>query len=320
MYIQLISALFLGVIAGLSTCSALLGGVVLSVSKHYPGPKIQAGLLFNFGRLVSFSLLGFLLGLLGNSFSLSPVLGAVVTLVVAIAMLLLGLQMAGVRAFRRWQPPTIKSLANFVSNENNHGKQIAALSLGFLSLLLPCGFTLAAEGLALASKSPIAGMLILLTFAIGTALVLLGISLASKSLASRPILNKVAGGLIAFFSLIIAIQSLGVLGLPLPEVSFGSQNTTVPSEVAKDQQVVKMRVESFGYSPNNFTIKVGVPVRWEITSDGTPTCANYLVVPSLNINKIIQSGVNIIEFTPRSPGQIRFSCSMGMYRGVFNVI
>lgn len=84
-------------------------------------------------------------------------------------------------------------------------------------------------------------------------------------------------------------------------------------------QVVEM-IQANGYKPNRLTIKKGVPVKWVITSTNPYNCSTYLVVPALRLSKALEAGENIIEFTPASTGRIKFTCSMGMYTGYFNVI
>ncbi len=81
-----------------------------------------------------------------------------------------------------------------------------------------------------------------------------------------------------------------------------------------------MNVNSTGYSPNNFTVKKNIPVRWNINGDNVFGCQGYLVMPKLGIQKVLTKGQNVIEFTPTEEGVINFSCAMGMYRGVFNVV
>jgi plastocyanin domain-containing protein len=81
-----------------------------------------------------------------------------------------------------------------------------------------------------------------------------------------------------------------------------------------------MNVTGRGYSPNAFTVRQGIPVKWVITSDGSYSCANYLVSPKLGVRQALQSGENVITFTPTEAGRIPFSCSMGMYRGAFTVV
>ncbi|PJA87185.1 MAG: heavy metal transport/detoxification protein, partial [Candidatus Moranbacteria bacterium CG_4_9_14_3_um_filter_42_9] len=81
-----------------------------------------------------------------------------------------------------------------------------------------------------------------------------------------------------------------------------------------------MKELSGGYSPNKFTIKKDIPVRWVIDATAPYSCASSLMIPKLNIQKNLKSGENIIEFTPKETGRLVFSCSMGMYTGVFNVV
>jgi plastocyanin domain-containing protein len=44
------------------------------------------------------------------------------------------------------------------------------------------------------------------------------------------------------------------------------------------------------------------------------------MISSLGIRKSLQAGENTIEFTPTTAGSLPFSCAMGMYTGVFNVV
>ncbi|KKQ40096.1 MAG: Heavy metal transport/detoxification protein [Candidatus Moranbacteria bacterium GW2011_GWC2_37_73] len=81
-----------------------------------------------------------------------------------------------------------------------------------------------------------------------------------------------------------------------------------------------MKEIASGYSPNKFTIKKGVPVKWVIDAQAPYSCASSLVVSSLKIQKTLKAGENVIEFTPKETGKIPFSCSMGMYTGAFTVV
>jgi len=85
-------------------------------------------------------------------------------------------------------------------------------------------------------------------------------------------------------------------------------------------QVVRMTQTSSGYSPNSFTIKKGIPVKWIVTSEDAFSCAASIVSPKLGIRTNLSAGENVIEFTPTEVGNVRFTCSMGMYSGSFNVV
>ena len=82
-----------------------------------------------------------------------------------------------------------------------------------------------------------------------------------------------------------------------------------------------MKVEPQGYVPNIIPIKAGIPVRWTVDGTDARGCNGVIVIPSFGISKVLAQGPNVIEFTaPANPGKLLFSCSMGMYRGYFNVI
>ena len=86
-----------GLVAGFSTCAALVGGIVLSMAKQwgelYKGNKLAPHLLFNAGRMVSFGLLGGVLGAIGGQIQLSFGFTSFLVMVVSAIMIILGLQM-----------------------------------------------------------------------------------------------------------------------------------------------------------------------------------------------------------------------------------
>jgi plastocyanin domain-containing protein len=85
-------------------------------------------------------------------------------------------------------------------------------------------------------------------------------------------------------------------------------------------QVVNMTQTASGYSPNKFTVKKGVPVKWVIDSQNAFTCAASIRMPAYNIAQFLQAGSNVITFTPTATGPVRFTCGMGMYSGTFTVV
>ena len=153
-------------------------------------------------------------------------------------------------------------------------------------------------------------------FALGTAPGLLGI-------AGLSTLFKGNRARIFFMVSGIAVILFGIFNLSNAKLllSKGNLNTNIPTvTTSNDVQEIRMTQSARGYSPNNFTIKKGTKVRWIIHSTSPYTCASSLIVPKYNIERDLTSGENIIEFTPTQSGTIPFSCSMGMYRGSFQVV
>ena len=80
-----------------------------------------------------------------------------------------------------------------------------------------------------------------------------------------------------------------------------------------------MTADGAGYTPNGLYIQKNMPVKWIIDGKALNSCNGQIIVPSLNIQKTLKPGENIIEFTPKDK-DINFSCGMGMIRGVFKVV
>ena len=327
-----------GITAGISTCMALVGGLILGISARHSEKHPQASaaqkfrphLFFNAGRIAIYALLGGLLGLIGSSFQLSGVILGILTIAVGIVMLSLGLKLIGI--FPRLENGGItlpKSISNALGIKN-HTKEYShknSFIMGGLTFFLPCGFTQAMQLYAVGSGSFTQGALIMGIFALGTAPGLLGVGgLASvvRGIFARRFF-KFAGILVIFLAMFNIANGYNLTGLQI--LTNNKQQTTNNKQVSDPNvtmengvQVVRMKEIASGYSPNKFTIKKGVPVKWVIDAQAPYSCASSLVVSSLKIQKTLKAGENVIEFTPKETGKIPFSCSMGMYTGAFTVV
>ncbi|MCX6779427.1 MAG: sulfite exporter TauE/SafE family protein [Candidatus Magasanikbacteria bacterium] len=330
-----------GIIAGLSTCAALVGGLVLSMSKQWTElyaptsnlkTKMQPHLMFNVGRLLAYGLGGGLLGLVGEKLKFSSSSSSFLAVLVALLMLVLGLQMLGVRYFQKWQIRMPRFITRHVADEKKFsGKQMPFI-LGALTFFLPCGFTITSQGAALLAGSFWQGSLIMLFFALGTSPILLLIGLSSVKYAARPNMAgkflKTAGFLVVFFALFNLNAQFNVLGWPSVTDWFKSSSST--QQVVEDGlpplingvQVLKMEASSLGYTPDHLKVRVGVPVRWEVTDTGTSGCTNAIIARGLFAGQIdlINGQISVKEFTPTKIGRYKFSCWMGMVNGIIDVV
>lgn len=215
-----------GLLAGLSSCAALVGGIVLSMSKQWQEiyanetsgyKKFQPHAMFNIGRLLSYVILGGVLGLLGSRLQISFEFTALLVILISLLMIALALQMLGVKGFRKFQFAMPKFITRGIANENNFRGKYMPLIMGALTFFLPCGLTITAQTIALLSGSVIQGALIMGFFALGTAPVLLAIGLSSVTFSARPhwsaTFSKVAGFLVLFFALYNMYNQVNVLGL-----------------------------------------------------------------------------------------------------------
>ncbi len=337
---SLAAFLGLGLLAGVSSCAALVGGMVLSMSKQWQElyadeqttyRKIEPHLLFNAGRLVSYAILGAVLGIIGSRLQISFQFTSFLVIAISFLMVALGLQMLGVKAFRKFQFTLPKFATRYIVNEKNFQGKYMPFIMGALTFFLPCGFTITAQGLALLSGSVVQGSLIMLAFALGTAPMLLLIGLSSVKFLAKPHLaerfSKVAGFLVLFFALFNIHSQINVLGFTGISLNLGQSQTVGASakglpQIINGKQVVKMEASASGYNPNYIRVKVGVPVRWEITDTGTSGCTNAVISKSLFDGPITLTPgqVSIKEFTPDKPGKYRFSCWMGMVNGTIEVV
>ncbi len=203
---------------------------------------------------------------------------------------------------------------------------VAPFFVGAVTFVLPCGFTQTAQALALASGSAWRGSLMMTAFALGTLPVLLGLTAFGSAAAFKHrVLRLLTGAVLALFAFGQLDGGLTVLGSPLTlgglaDRMFNATAQAVAVPADAKEQVVKMTVAYGAFSPNRFTLRRGIPVRWEVNGVDVYGCASSIVVPKMRIWKALSKGLNVIEFTPTQDGVIPFSCSMGMIRGSFNVI
>ncbi len=331
------TALLVGLTAGVSTCMALVGGLVAGLmgkyqSSHPDAPwrqKLKPLLTFLLGRLVGFAFLGGLMGTLGSVVSISMTSTAILTVVVAVVMLFLGLQLLGI--FPRLSqmslslPTGLARSLKLPGRAKNQYDTISTLVLGVLTFFVPCGFTQAMQLVALGSGSFMTGASIMFLFALGTAPGLLGIgSVAGLIRLKKNNLLFVTVGLIliafAIFNLKVGLNTLG-LRIPSTDTTASINTTGFRPEIIAGQQIIRMTQELDGYSPDTLVISRKWPVKWIVTSVNPYSCASSLAVPDLGVSRFLKQGENIIEFTPPASGdKIDFSCSMGMYSGQILIV
>jgi len=328
-----------GLIAGISSCAALVGGLVLSFSetwnKESGKNKTKPHLLFNAGRLISFSLLGAVLGFVGEKFIISSSFISVLVLFVSAVMLILAFQMLGIEAFNRFRVALPKSLSGQTA-EKEKGEG-APFAIGFMTFLLPCGFTIVAEGAAILSGSPARGAVIMLLFALGTMFPLLAIGFSSTRLLNDRKLSekflKVAGLLIIFFVIYNIDFQFGITRsisenfaspASISQTEQGNNPKAEPDSSKKDSQVIKTVYKtSSDIQPNTFEVKKGQSVRFEVeVKDNGSGCMSTIMVPGLWDKPLsLKAGKTLVmEFTPEKAGSYKITCAMGVPRGTINVI
>ena len=326
--------ILIGLTAGFSTCMALVGGLVLGLSSRHNElhpeattlEKFRPHLFFNLGRVLGYAFLGGILGLLGSAFQLSTFSLGILTIAVGLVMLIMGLQLIEIFPWANKLKLTLPKGISRALGIGGHQKEYShksSIVLGASTFFLPCGFTQAMQVIAISTGSFLYGGVVMGLFALGTVPGLLslgGITSTVRGAFARKFF-KFAGLVVLLFALFNISNGLGLTGVNLAygqtkNININDPNVTLENGV----QVVRMKELANGYSPNSFTIKQGVPVKWIIDAQAPYSCASSLIMQKYNIRKNLVKGKNIIEFTPKEIGRIPFSCSMGMYTGAFNVV
>lgn len=315
-------------------CIAMCGGINLSqsisnrqsiscqnesASDNKIFSKFRPGILYNSGRVVSYTIIGGLVGALGSVFSISGAGKGLVAIVAGIFMVIMGLNMLNIFPSLRRLNPRMPKIFAVKINEQKKGNR--PFYVGILNGLMPCGPLQAMQLYALSTGDPIKGAFAMLAFSLGTVPMMFGLGALSSILT-----KKFTGRMMTASAVLVVILgvfmfnngiSLSGYQLTIPSIGFSksdAQESEVAAEMIEGIQVVTTRLTTSGYEPIN--IKAGVPVRWTIKAEVSDItgCNNTIVIPAYNIQKTLEPGENIIEFIPTESGTVPYSCWMGMIR------
>jgi hypothetical protein len=167
-------------------------------------------------------------------------------------------------------------------------------------------------------------------FGLGTLPVLLGFGVLTSILSSKFTMKivKYSGVVVILLGLVMVNRGVALTGLgydlnTIAVSAKGTGNETAglnqPTITENGYQVIYMNVTAYGWQPDTFTLKKGVPVKWVIDGQKLTSCNNAIQVPKLGLKFNIKPGIQTIEFTPTESGVIPWSCWMGMIPGTFIV-
>ena len=313
-------------------CVGMCGGIMLSQSIGKESKNkfeaIKPALLYNAGRVVAYTILGGVIGAIGSVFALSLTAKAGLQLFAGVFMIIMGFNIAGLKAFRKFQ---IK-LPNVACTAMS--KPRAPFFVGLLNGLMPCGPLQTMQIFALGTGSAAAGALSMFMFSIGTVPLMLTFG-ALSGLLSKGYTKKIlkfSGVLIIMLGLIMSNRGLALAGMNMSPMAimsnvgaFGDANASssssdgIKATIKDGVQVLNMTANIYGYTPKTLYVQKGIPLKWVINGEEITGCNNTIVVPDLEIQQKLQSGNNLIEFMPGSE-DLNFSCWMGMKRGVIKVV
>lgn len=330
---QYFLAFITGLTSGGISCLTVQGGLLASAINENSdeidrkSSKYKDTFYFLFSKIIAYSILGAILGGLGQVLTLTSNVQGILQIMIGIFMIATVGRLLNIHPIFRYtviQPPTF--IYRFLKKESKSKSILTPILLGFLTVLIPCGVTQAMLVLAMGSGSPITGALIMTAFTIGTSPIFFAVGLTITNIFKNNILSKVASLAI----LIIGISSINngqvLRGSPhtfqnYSQVLFDQNNQNSDLKIVNGYQEIEIIATNSGYKASTATIKSGIPVRLKINSKNVQSCARSFVIPSLGISKLLPvNGVETIEFIPEKEGLLSFSCGMGMYTGSFTII
>jgi len=326
-------SIFLLFIAGILTgfhCVSMCGAFVVSYTTKnaLKGHKnFKQHLVYGGSKVISYAIIGGIMGLIGGVVAFSVGLRGGIAIFAGLFMIVYALSMMGIKFFRKFQfNPKFLTRLTSKASQNAKGPYKGPFITGLLSgLFIACGPLQAMYLYAAGTGSFVIGLTSLTAFGLGTLPVMLGFGSLATVIShntTKKIL-KISAIIVLVLGLIMLNRGLTVLGSP---VSYDSIKLKVIGEgitgnvvLTDGYQEIDMEVNRYGWEPNSFVLKKGVPVKWNIDVKELTGCNNEIIVRDYGIDIKLKKGFNTVEFTPDKTGKVRWSCWMGMIPGIFIV-
>lgn len=285
-------------------CIFMCGGINLAATanKGYRG-----GIMYNLGRIVSYTLIGGVIGALGGVISFNQTTKDLINIFVGTIMFIMGLQMLRIITL-----PKIKLFKKPKVNANT------PFLIGMLNGFMPCGPLQAMQLYALSTGSFIKGATAMFIFSSGTVPLMLAFSFfGALSIGKKARLFKKTGAIIILiFGLFTVIRSV-----ELPTISSNKiPNNAIYAIDKGTYQEVTVRFERGKYLP--IVVEEDKKVVWNIIMETGDLngCNDEIYIPEFEITQKLKYGTTTIEFTPSNKGTYKYTCWMNMlYNNIYVV-
>lgn len=323
-------------------CVAMCGGLNLGQSLVYAtetrrpsgaAPSSRAGhkkkalqalrpnALYNLGRLISYTAIGGLLGLLGSAFALSAQARAVIGVAAGAFMVAMGLTLMGILRPGVLSKLLPKKAVRKVASATATLRQRGPFLLGLVNGLMPCGPLQAMQVYAVATGSAAVGALSLFAFCLGTVplMFVAGSVITALKARWRRGLMRIGGAMLVVFGLVAAGNGATLLGInvSLP-VQHGSDEV-VAATGADGIQRATVEVDYGAYQ--DVRLKAGVPAEltFHVPEGKLIGCNSSLAIPAFGIQADLATGDTVVSFTPDQAGAYPYTCWMGMIKATIMV-
>ena len=311
-------------------CIAMCGGINLSqcVSHGTNEPetnkisKLKPSLMYNAGRVISYTIIGGIVGAFGAVASLSGATKGIVAILSGVFMVIMGLNMLNVIPWLKKLNPHMPKIfgRKIQGSKGKHGPFI----VGLLNGLMPCGPLQAMQLYALGTGSFLMGAASMFVFSLGTVPLMFGFGALSSLLSGKFThkMLKVSAILVMVLGVIMVTRGLNLSGINVVN-AIGPPSPASIENVAKVEsniQNITTKLQSGDYTP--IVVQKGIPVRWVIqaTNSDLNGCNREMIIRKYGITKKLVPGDNVIEFTPDQEGTIPYTCWMGMISSTITVV
>lgn len=267
--INIVLAFVTGITTGGLSCLAVQGGLLASSLANQIENDVQTAaassgkkkkqaqksqpnlappiLAFLAAKLLAYTVLGFILGLLGQMFQLSPAPRAVLQIAIGIFMLGTALRMLNVHPiFRHFaiEPPAFirRKLRRTAAGT---GSSLATpVFLGLLTVLIPCGITQAMMAAALGAGNPLEGAALMFAFTLGTSPVFFGVAYFATRLGAKLEKNfmRFAAVVVLVLAVVTIDSGITLAGSPVSLTRWTSQLFAAPQPSAAASSAQELQV------------------------------------------------------------------------------
>ena len=312
-------ALFL---TGLMTsvhCIAMCGGLNLAQSMGMGNAHpIRGSLLYNLGRLASYTLIGGILGFIGEKAAITLQVRGLIGLGAGILMLFMGIRMlTGISLPRRFR---IKLPAGLLKPMNTFRK-FGPFAIGLVNGFMPCGPLQSMQLYAIASGSFLAGAASMFFFCLGTIplVLLFGTTAGILKKKTRQRMLQLGSAMLILIGLSTTQNNLALTGVTLPWAGSRDESAVITAAMDGGVQRVTTTLRANGY--DDIQITAGTPVIWTIVveEEALNGCNNEIYLPAFDQQIKLEVGTTTISFVPEEPGVYPYTCWMGMLQNTITV-
>ncbi len=329
-------------VLGLGTslhCVSMCGPLVLTyaVKGEEDGPwyrKLTPNLAYQGAKLLSYMLVGLLLGALGGLINLDAARPYVYFLAGGF-MIVLGLGMTGkvpwaARLTPRpplWLMNSLMKLRrkSVTDAQEGHSTLATPVTFGLMTGLLPCGPLMAAQVAAAASGSAVTGAAGMAAFALGTAPLMVAFGTAGSLIPrvwKQRMMSVLAIGVI-LFGVVFINRGLVATGSPVTFLTLqtavagsGAPQQTSYTTAADGVVEIPLVIENTQFVPQVVSIPADTPVRLVVDRREDNACSAQIYLPQLNIlADLAPNGVTNVDIPATAPGTYTLTCGMSMMSG-----